>query len=225
VVSWGPGCAQPHTVGVYANVAHFESWIRGRGKEAAFYRDGGSGSAPQPQQGGGSNTAQAPSVAAIQEAADALGASDLVSVQLVEGPRATVDSAVHLKVETQIPGQLLVYNVDLVSGKAYQLFPNRYSGGEATMNVGPGSVRVVPSNTDKFRIRMKPPFGANRIYAFVLPRNVKMGDIAQRGLSMEDLPDAHEIFAEIAARAYRAPVVEAQYRDRGVAVFDYEIVR
>jgi secreted trypsin-like serine protease len=37
VISWGPGCAQRDTVGVYAAVGHFETWIKHYVPVATFY--------------------------------------------------------------------------------------------------------------------------------------------------------------------------------------------
>lgn len=271
IVSWGPGCAQRNTVGVYAGVGYFEPWIRSRVPDAAFYERSlsatpvvaqgppAAAAAPPPGQASPAQTekpappappkpAVAPpvpetavepvAVAAIETAAGALGpAEGRLSIAIAEGDKPRVDSLVHVHVKTAIAGQLLVYNVDLVSGKAYQVFPNAFSGrgkpgetGETGMQASVGADLTIPGPFDSFRFRIKAPLGPNRLYAFVLPPSVKVEDLAARGLSMQDLPDAPGLFDELASRAIRGIVVEkvemadATVVDRGAAVFPYEIV-
>ncbi|HEY6257112.1 MAG TPA: trypsin-like serine protease [Xanthobacteraceae bacterium] len=218
VVSWGPGCGQRDTVGIYASVGHFEGWIKQRVPGATFYASPGSAPA-QPSQ-------PAVTIASVEAAAAALGSRAGIQVEIVEGNRARVGSIVHFHVNSPIAGQLLVYNIDLASGSAYQVFPNRFPGGSRVQIAAGASVTVPNPSTDRFDIRVQEPAGQNRLYAFVLPPNIKMDDIADRGLDMNNLADPEAIFKEIADRALRGlEVVAAGRADRGAAVFQYEIVR
>lgn len=267
IVSWGPGCAQRDTVGIYAGVGYFERWIRAYVPNASFYqRDApvvaeapapparpeppsvpaASSPAPaRPEPPAPPQPAAAPpvpepaaapvAVAAIESAAGALGpAEGRLSIAMAEGDRPSVGSLVHVRVKTAIAGQLLVYNVDLVSGTAYQVFPNAFSGrgkpGETALQASAGDEVTIPGPSDSFRFRIKAPSGPNRLYAFVLPPSVKVEDLAARGLAMQDLPDAPRLFSELASRAIRGIDVEkvetaiAGLADRGAAVFPYEIM-
>src|SRR5262249_50636782 len=130
-------------------------------------------------------------IAALDSAAAAIGGRVDIRVDLAEGNRPRVGSTVHFRVNSPIAGQLLVYNVDLVSGSAYQLFPNRHSGGTASTNtklqiVGGENV-TVPKASDSFDIRVKEPADKNRLYAFVLPPNVRIEDLAAKGMDMRDI--------------------------------------
>jgi secreted trypsin-like serine protease len=216
VVSWGPGCAQPDTVGVYASVANFEPWIKQHVPAATFYSKGGNvNTAAKP------NTT--PSIAAIEAAAVAVAGNANIRVEIVEGNRPRVGSLIHFRVVSPITGQLLVYNIDLQSGKAYQVFPNRYSG--RGLQIAAGGTVTVPNSSSQFSIRVKEPLGRNRLYAFVLPPNIRIEDIAQKGLDMNDLADAPALFNALADRAERGVEVVASRTDRGAAVYEYEITR
>jgi len=225
VVSWGPGCAQRDTVGVYAAVAHFEDWIRQRVPGAVFY--------PVPTAQPGTAT-PAPFgnslIASIESAAAAIGGRVDIRVDLVEGNRPRVGSTVRFRVNSPIGGQLLVYNVDLASNSAYQVFPNRHSGGIALtgtkLQIVAGEIVTVPKASDSFDIRVKEPAGKNRLYAFVLPPSIRIEDLAAKGMDMSNIPDSQSLFNELADRALRGVEISARPgSDRGAAVYEYEIVR
>jgi hypothetical protein len=216
VVSWGPGCAQPETVGVYASVAHFEGWIKQHVPAAAFYTQGGS-----PNTLGGKPTP--PSITAIEAAAAAVAGRADIRVDIVEGNRPRIGTSIRFRVVSPINGQLLVYNIDLESGKVYQVFPNRFSGRGLQITAGQGV--TVPNNSSQFNIRVTEPAGKNRLYAFVVPPNLKIEDIAQKGMDMGELPEASTLFNALADRAERGVEVVASRADRGVAVYEYEITR
>jgi len=238
VVSWGRGCGEKDSLGVYASVAHFEDWIKQRATVVSFYVLTGPAQPP-----GGSNIPGTPamppgnaSVAAIEQAAAAIGGRVDIRVDLAEGNRLRVGNTVHFRVMSPIGGQLLVYNVDEASGSAYQVFPNQYTGGGAStgskLQVSPGQIVTVPAASDRFDIHVKEPIGRNRLYAFVLPLSVRIEDIATRGLNMGNIPDSDRLFRDLADRALRG--VEIMPRpsggggagsDRGAAKFEYEIVR
>jgi len=233
IVSWGPGCAQRDTVGVYASVGYFAPWIRQRVPGAVFANLSG-----QPDSSGGpvsgtqtqaKPTPQSPSaIAAIESAAATIGNGVAVQVDLVEGDRPRIGSRIHFHVSSPIPGQLIVYNIDLASGTAYQVFPNRYTpraaAGGTNLQVAAGADITVPNQSDRFDIRVKEPAGRNRLYAFVLPLNVKIDDVAERGLDMSELVNASDVFDTLADRALRGVEVTGR-GDRGVGIYEYEIVR
>ena len=223
VVSWGPGCALRDTVGVYASVGHFEPWIRQRVPDATFYVLAAPAAPPRPAVA--SVPASAP-VTAVEAAAAAIGDHGGLKVALVNGRAVKVGQDIQVKVVSTIPGQLLVYNLDLETGAAYQVFPNRYSAaavaGRPQLAVRAGDDVLVPGPADRFLIEARAPLGHNRIYAFVLPSRVKVEDLAARGLDMHDLADPKAVFGEIADRAVAVVPIGAA-PDRAVAVFDYDI--
>jgi hypothetical protein len=227
VVSWGPGCAQVDTVGVYASVGNFETWIKRRVPGAKFVlAQPGATPGPNPP----APPAPSPSaIAAIEAAAAAIGGGVDLRVDLVEGNRARVGSIIHFHVASPIAGQLIVYNIDLASGTAYQVFPNRYSGGNAPggtkLQIAAGANVTVPNLADRFDIKVKEPAGKNRLYAFVLPANVRIDDLAEKGMDMHDLLDPPAIFRDLANRAIRGVEAVPRAADRGAAVYEYEIVK
>jgi hypothetical protein len=231
VVSWGPGCAQVDTIGVYASVGNFEPWIKQRVPAARFVS-----AQPGPTPGPNPPNPPAPpaptpsAIAAIESAAHAIGGGVDIRVDLVEGNRARVGSVIHFHVASPIAGQLLVYNIDLASGTAYQVFPNRYSGGNlpggTKLQIAAGANVTVPTLSDRFDIKVKEPAGKNRLYAFVLPANIRIDDLAEKGMDMHDLIDPREIFNQLTVRTLRGvEAVPANRADRGAAMYEYEIFK
>jgi len=170
-------------------------------------------------------------VAAIESAASAIGGRVDIRVDLAEGNRPRVGSTVHFRVTSPIDGQLLVYNIDLASGSAYQVFPNRYSGGAAStgtkLRIAAGENITVPKASDGFDIRVQEPAGRNRLYAFVLPQHMRVEDIAARGMDMDNIKDLQGLFKEIEDRTLRGIEVfdRPANGDRGAAMYEYEIAR
>ncbi len=224
VVSWGPGCAQKNTVGVYASVSHFESWIKSYVKDAVFYNPASNTSFTDGNETSASENS--PTIAAVEQAATTAGLSPEINVALFEGSQVHVGSLMHFQVKSAIPGQLLLYNVDLASGTAYQIFPNKYSASSGNSALVETSFAIiVPSNADGFNFRAKAPIGRNRLYAFVLPQETRIAGIASRGMDMNDLPNAAHLFLEIRDLAQRGVGIEGkEHAKQGATYFDYEII-
>jgi len=233
VASWGPGCAQRDAVGVYASVSHFEAWIKRHVPEANFYRPSAqsesvAGAAPSSQPASKPPAPLSSAITDIETVAAEIGTGTKVRVGLVDGNRARVGGLIRFHLSSAIAGQLLVYNVDLVTGTAYQVFPNRYSNGAqaggTSLQIAAGADITIPSQTDRFDVRVKEPIGKNRLYAFLVPLSVEIGDIAEKGMDMRELVDPLRIFGMLADRAVRG--VDVTGRDEwGAAVYEYEIVK
>lgn len=227
VVSWGPGCAVRDTVGVYASVGHFEPWIRRRVPGAVFYAlDGATNPAApaKPDKPVKPDKPQTPA-AAMEAAAASVGHHGALDIALVKGPSVKLGEDIEVRVDSTIGGQLLVYNLDLGTGAVYQVFPNRFTdaaAGQPQHSVRSGGTLVIPGPSDRFAIEVKAPLGRNRLYAFVLPPDAKVAEIATRGLDMRDIKDPQSVFDGIADRAIEVvPIGTAP--DRDAASFDYEI--
>jgi hypothetical protein len=203
VVSWGAGCAQEGTVGVYTSVGFFESWIRRYVADADFGRDLG-GSTPTPTE---------PKDCGVP---DASSASNL-AVDILEGPRLKVGSEIHFRAQPQVSGQLVVINVDLTTCKSFQVFPNQYSTGAGVgAIVQAGEVVSVPGSSDGFKIQVQPPAGRNRLFAVVAPANASISDLVGPGKDMRALSDGPGLIRGLRARA-------SQVKIEALGVFDYEI--
>lgn len=197
VVSWGPGCGQPNTVGVYTSVAHFESWIKRHAPDAVFVTVSPPSPVPVP----------APFVPAPQPSTEqpcglpARAVASDVSVSLVEGPVIRVGDAVHVRAVAAASGQLVVINVDTTTCRAYQVYPNSFSdaAGRARV-VGAGAVVVVPDAGDTFAIRVQEPVGPNRLYAMIVPPGAPIEDIVGRGLNMRNFEAGGKVLRDLGER-------------------------
>lgn len=232
VVSWGPGCAQKNTVGVYASVAHFQRWIQAHVPEAMFYeqRDGTGSSETTGQ--AQTTPANSSEVAEIEHLAQQIGISPEIEAGIDEGETVHLGAALHFHVKSGISGQLFLFNVDMSSGAVYQIFPNKYSAvqspGHALAAIESGQIITVPGPDDRFAFRVKEPLGKSRLYAFVVPRDTRIGDLAARGLNMSDIPDAPAFFREFSARIGERGVDVVPVsggRTQGATRFEYEVTR
>lgn len=223
VVSWGPGCGLRNTVGVYASVGHFEDWIRRYATEVRFLAREEEGeeeeATPSPDA-----SSEAPPAAVAQGESCGLPprpSDEGVRVEIVEGSRVRIGEPIHVRATPNVPGQLLIFNVDLASCRSFQLFPNKYSSGAGIGSmIAAGASASVPAASDSFAIRVSPPVGGNRLYALIVPPSVQIDDLAARGVDMKSF-DTSAFWRELSMRTTRngAPRVEA------IGVFDYEIIQ
>jgi secreted trypsin-like serine protease len=227
IVSWGPGCAPPKFYGVYSSVGHFEDWIRQRVRNANFVRPG---SLPAPASAQG--TTDQSLVSIIGDATTAQpGQLAQVAVDIASGERVKVGDRVTIRVTSSVTGNLLVFNED-ENGRAYQVFPNKFSGrdlpGQARAKVAAGEPVTIPGPTDGFALRITPPTGKNRVIAIVLPSEVRVDDLVEANEDMRSIPRFHEILDTIAKREQSTrgmKVEEAPPKKRAVGIREYEIVQ
>jgi secreted trypsin-like serine protease len=225
VVSWGPGCAQPKAIGVYASVGYFEGWIRQRVPNASFAKgtsqnlQGGGGANQQIQNyvGVGGGTAQPSQLAQV-------------TLDIAQGSQIKVGDRLDVSVTSSVDGHLFLFNQEM-GGKAYQIFPNKLSGGnlpgQAKAHINRGQRVTVPGPLDRFVLRIKPPAAKNRVIALVVPSDVKVDDLAQKNEGMQTIDDFDAFLASIVGREQSTrgvSVEEATPTKRAVAIREYDIV-
>ena len=162
VVSWGAGCGQKETVGVYTSVGYFESWIRSFVTDADFGASTESAAPPPPPPSPAPEVAQPCDLPATPAVAT-------VRLEVAEGDRLPIGTAIHVRATPSVAGQLAIFNVDLQTCHTFQLFPNnvsRAAGVGAVVNAG--QTLSIPSR-DEFVLRVGAPAGVNRLYAVIVP--------------------------------------------------------
>lgn len=224
VVSWGPGCAQPNAVGVYASVGYFENWIRQRVPNANFAKPGA-----QNLQGGGTTNQQLQTY--VQGGSGQQpGQLAQVTVDIAQGSQIKVGDRLDVRVTSSVDGHLFLFNQEM-GGKAYQIFPNKLSGGnlpgQAKAMITRGQRVTVPGALDRFVLRIKPPVGKNRVIALVVPSEVRIDDLAEKNEGMQTIEDFDAFLSAIVGREQSTrgvSVEEATPTKRAVAIREYDIV-
>lgn len=223
VVSWGPGCGLRDTVGVYTSVGYFQDWIRSHVPDAVFVSRSGalpglttspwapvSAGSPPPLLAASAGPCGLPLLPATGAA---------VRLDLAEGARVRIGSLIHIRGRSDTGGQLVVLNVDLQTCRAYQVFPNQYSGGAATV-MRAGTAIAIPADGDGFAIRATAPMGLNRLFAVVVPPGVPIADLTAPGSDMRALSNAPVLWRQLGARTRQAGFAAAE----AIGSFAYEIV-
>ena len=235
VVSWGPGCGLRNTVGVYTSIGYFEDWIRRNVPDAVFVSTAAHTPPPRPvsQPSRPTTPPLAPTPAPGTQTAAATEPCGLpamrsanagVKVEVVEGHRLRIGTAIHITSTPAVSGQLLVFNVDTQTCRTYQVFPNKFSPDAGVGSItAAGATVSIPAAGNSFTIRAGAPAGPNRIYALVVPPGAPVSDIAARGSDMRVIGDAPALWQELDMRVQQssggAPAIKA------AGVFAYEIVR
>jgi hypothetical protein len=220
VVSWGPGCGLRDTVGIYTSIGYFETWIRQNVRDAVFVTldEGTPVHTGQGQPTTNSSTGANAEPCGLPPAPVNPG----IRLDVMEGPRVGIGTAIHVRATPNVTGQLLVFNVDTQTCRTRQIFPNQFSQSVQVGSVIAAGATVSIPEAGTFSIRVSPPGGQNRLYAMMVPPGVAINDLASRGLNMRDLTDAPSLWRELSRRMRdgrdSAPPIEA------VGMYSYEIV-
>jgi secreted trypsin-like serine protease len=224
VVSWGTvGCPKNYYA-VYANVGHFEEWIRKHVPNAVFV-------APQPdltsgplQQIAGVEPGGPPSpYGQCSVDIDANGA--LVN-------RVKVGAHLTVHVTTGVAGHLAVFNrikgdPRAAADKIVQLFPNNRSSraraGPLPTAVRAGDVVAIPDAKDTFSLEVTPPLGRYEIIAVVVPEGVNLADITRPFEGMSAIGNFDGVLAEIAVRT-RQLAETGRQTPRAVCTRQFDVV-
>jgi hypothetical protein len=203
VVSWGAGCAQRGTVGVYASVGYFEPWIRHYVADARFEEPGAS--LAMADQCGLPETSKPTNI----------------GMEIAEGDSLHIGQTIHVRATPEVEGQLVIVNVDLGTCRGYQLFPNKYTrdAGIAAL-VTPGRTISIPTVRYTSEIKVGGPVGANRLYALVVPAGVAIDDLVSPGRDMHAPLDGLGLLRSLVDRGTQSRRTPLQ----GVGVHEYQIL-
>ena len=201
LVSFGRGCANPNTPGVYSSVGAHEDWIRQRVPNAVFIDAAGN------QAGGGVNPIPGLDEFIGDDAPDHPSQFATVTVDIVQGNQIRVGEQIVIRVTSSVDGRLIVLNRD-EKGRTTQLFPNNFSnattGGLARETVRAGETVEIPGPDASFALRATLPVGVNQVVALVTPPNAETSTLTQPGKSLKPIADPAGFIAAITAASKAA---------------------
>ena len=182
VVSWGAGCAQKGTVGVYTSIGFFEPWIKRYVADADF----GERMAPPPL----------PSSPATNCGLPSASSDRTLALEIVEGNTQLVGSYIHIRAASESGGFPLILNVDLATCKVLRVYPQA-SGPDF---VGRGAF-LFPSPNSGTGIRVAPPTGPNRLYGAILPESADIDALVGSSSQSHAVADVSALVRELRTRA------------------------
>jgi secreted trypsin-like serine protease len=215
VTSWGwRGC--PSFYAAYADVGHFEQWIRKHVPNAVFVL---------PQQDAPSGPLQR--IAGLEpDGPPAPHGQCAVDIR-VDGAaanRVRVGSRLTVLVTTGVTGHLAVFNRS-PGNKRVQLFPNALGGaahsGATPTSVRAGDVIAIPGAAGAFEVT--PPDGRYEIVAIVAPEGVDLADITRPFANMAPIEDFDSVLAAIEERT-RQEVESNARAARAVCTRQFDVV-
>lgn len=229
VVSWGAGCAQPQSYGVYASVASAENWIRELVPAAKFVDTSNN---PTSSIGGALSALPSYITQALSNIvgnAQASKPSSLaqLAVEIVSGPKVQLDDLIRLQITSSIDGSLVVFNRD-PDGRTYQIFPNKFVRSAQAGRIRSGTPLVIPEGSDGFRLRATPPLGKNTIIAVVFPPDTPIDDLTKLNDGLAEITDPKALFDSLADREVKTrgiKVEPAAPTNRATAYLTYELVK
>jgi secreted trypsin-like serine protease len=229
VVSWGAGCAQPKSYGVYASVASAENWIRELVPAAKFVE------ASNKQGTGIGATLSSIPMYLSQALANIVGNTHAskpstlaqLSLELLAGPKLNLGDLIQLRIISSVDGNLAVFNRD-PDGTTYQIFPNRFVKNAGSGRIRSGVPLVLPDQGDGFRLRATPPLGKSTIIALVFPPETPISDITKLNDSLGKIDDPKSLFESLADREVKTRGIKVEPVapvNRAIAQLTYELVK
>lgn len=185
LVSYGSGCAQAASYGVYTRISAYRDWIRFHVRDAVFYD-----ATPE--------TDFALMTALHQMMAEKFSdVRERMEMRLTSGPEFSTDDLLTFEVVSKTPGRLLVLDID-PKGQITQLIPNQYMR-ETNNEIIVNQAFVVPTRRPsdgmpEFQMPASPdPAGEGRLIALVIPemvlRETQFEVISPRGFQKK--PDSN----------------------------------
>ena len=162
VVSWGAGCAEGKSYGVYTRISHYADWIQkqvGPLTSAAAKADIAS-----------SKVSKVELTEGLRQIEGLLGsASDRVKLGIRGGNRVALGKEVVFETTSTIPGRLIVIDVN-ANGEVTLLFPNKFVEGSEVGRVDADRQIVIPGPEYGFTaFKAIEPVGRSKLIALVVP--------------------------------------------------------
>lgn len=156
VTSWGRGCGQANSPGIYTKVGAHIDWI---------------------MQTTGLNPVTV--VVGNDVAEDALNAGT-IQIALAQGEALKIGGVAAFTITSSVPGHLLVFNVTS-NNEMVQLFPNQFSnGGKTPDRLTPGQGIVFPDPQDRWEIQVGAPAGEGLVVAVVTKQALGLDQLVGR---------------------------------------------
>jgi secreted trypsin-like serine protease len=194
VVSFGFECGRVGHPGVYSSVAFFEPWIRRYVHEANF-------AALPPRAFTAADTTLAPAIEPPESERPSLKPG--VALSLPGGNTLAVGEALTLKLVSNVPGRLLLFNQN-AEGTGYLVVPNSVERrqGRARELVAAGRPILVPDPMlDGYLLKASPPMGSNRLIALVVPADAAGIDaVVEPHLANTEIADIDAWVRSLAAK-------------------------
>jgi secreted trypsin-like serine protease len=208
IVDFGQGCGEIGHPGVYASVAFHEDWIHAHVPHANFVRaeapvfndttDALHHAPPpnEPAQG-------APAPRPAPPPAPPPVVQPTVAISLPDGTSYRVGAPVKVRLQSNVPGRLLLFNED-ATGQGALVVPNTLSREQSHERelMRPGAGILVPDPLlDSYDLAASPPTGRQMLVAVVVPRDTpEIEPMIAPYLAGQRIPDMRAWVRDLAAR-------------------------
>jgi secreted trypsin-like serine protease len=223
IISWGAGCAAPKDYGVYTRISYHARWLE---------RHVGSLESVTSADLQVSVTLEKDAVWRVRTALeDVLAGAGHVRIGIKGGKRIAVGGDVIFTLQSDIPGRLIVLNIN-ASGDLTSILPNQIV--TSAVKVTPGSSLTVPGSDYGFKaFKAAEPVGQGLLIALVVPDSFPLdGAIADKTHSVaEFLPIENptryltNLVQKVTAAVYNRKNQNSPPTDWALDITDYEIVK
>jgi secreted trypsin-like serine protease len=228
VVSWGVGCAGAHDYGIYTRVSYHADWLTSvAGSLKAV-------TANDLQQSKEDTVRSELSLQARSQLEEVLAAAQgRVRIGVKSGNRVAVGSEVVLTVQSDVPGRLIVIDMN-AAGEVLQILPNKYTAADSVARVAAGTNLTVPGPGYGFTaFQAVEPLGKGQLIALVVPETFPIASLIgdkvhmAKGFEPVQAPTSYlmNLVQQVVVAAGGRSSGDAQMKGWGLGAADYEIVR